>query len=44
MEHPEIEYQNEQIIEASSKEEAEKIYDEINNCHYYYGRVIKELW
>ena len=44
MEHPEITYENIQIIEASDAEEARKIYNEINNCNFYYGEVLEELW
>lgn len=41
MEDPEIHYENYQYIAANSKEEAVKIYNEKNNCSYYYGRVIR---
>lgn len=44
MEHPEITYENIQIIEAQDEEEARKIYDERNNCNFYYGEVLEELW
>lgn len=40
MEHLDIIYENIQIIEAHNKEEAKKIYDEINDCNYYYGEVL----
>lgn len=41
MEDPEIHYENYQYITANSKEEAEKIYNDKNNCRYYYGQVIR---
>ena len=44
MEHPEITYEDIQIIEASDEEEARKIYDERNNCNYFYGEVLEEIW
>ena len=40
MEQPHIEYRNHQTIEASSPEEAEKIYNKLNNCSYFYGAVV----
>lgn len=44
MEHPETTYEDIQIIEASDEEEARKIYDERNNCNYFYGEVLEEIW
>ena len=44
MEHSEITYEDIQIIEASDEEEARKIYDERNNCNYFYGEVLEEIW
>lgn len=43
MEHPDFYYENYQIIKADSEYEARKKYDQINNCSYYYGSVIKRL-
>lgn len=43
MECPEITYENYQEIEANSAEEARKIYNEKNNCDFFYGRVIRKL-
>lgn len=39
---PEFEFTTKQIIEASSKEEAEKIYNELNNCKFFYGKCVGE--
>ena len=41
MEHPDIEYQNKQYIEAHSEQEAVDIYNKRNRCNYYYGEVIE---
>lgn len=43
MEDPDIHYENIQIIEAATPEEAKKHYDEVNNCNYYYGEVLGRL-
>lgn len=43
MEDPQIRYTNQQVIKANSKEEAAQKYNAINNCSYYYGKVIKQL-
>lgn len=43
MEDPEIHYEDYQVIRADSECEAVKKYNEINNCSYYYGSVIKCL-
>jgi|15BtaG_2_1085339.scaffolds.fasta_scaffold11915_2 hypothetical protein len=40
MEHPRIEYSHGQLIDAEDPCEAEKIYNEKNDCDYYYGCVI----
>lgn len=43
MECPEITYQDYQEIEADSEEDACKIYNEKNNCDFFYGAVIRKL-
>lgn len=43
MEDPDLYYSNYQIINANSACEARKKYNEINDCEYYYGSVIKRL-
>ena len=43
MEDPDMYYRNFQIIRADSEIEAKSKYDEINNCQYYYGNVIRRL-
>ena len=43
MEDPEIHYTNYQIINANSEKEAVSKYNDINDCSFYYGEVIKEL-
>ena len=43
MENPNISYENFQIIHADSEKEAERKYNEINKCSYYYGEVLKQL-
>lgn len=43
MEHPEVSYNNYQIIKADSPEEARNKYNDINNCNFYYGCVIEQL-
>ena len=43
MEDPDMHYRNFQIIRADSEIEAKSKYDEINNCQYYYGNVIRRL-
>lgn len=43
MECPEITYQDYQEIEADNEEDACKIYNEKNNCDYFYGAVIRKL-
>ena len=42
MESPEMYYENFQIIEASSEDEAREIYNRENNCAFYYGAVLGE--
>lgn len=39
---PESHYQNFQIIEAKRREEAVKIYNELNKCTYFYGTCMAE--
>jgi len=43
MEHPGIEYSEQEVIEANSQEEAAKIYNEKNKCSYFCGSVVAEL-
>jgi len=43
MEDPELHYENQAIIIASSKEEAEEIYNKRFSCYYYTGQVLSEL-
>ena len=43
MEYPEITYQDYQVIEADSPEEARKIYNERNKCDFFYGEVLHEI-
>jgi len=40
MEQPNITYEDHQVIEAESERQAESIYDKINNCSYFYGKVV----
>ena len=40
MEDPELHYENYQIIHADTSEQAEKKYNKINDCNYYYAKVI----
>lgn len=40
MEHPDYVYEDKQVIWACDEEEAVRIYNENNNCSYYYGKVI----
>lgn len=40
---PEHYYENLQIIRADSESEASDKYDKINNCYYYYGKVMKRI-
>ena len=37
---PQFEYQQAQVIEAETPEEAVDIYNTKNNCDYFYGRVV----
>ena len=41
-EQPQFNYSNFQIIEANSRPEACDIYDNNNNCDFFYGQVIAE--
>lgn len=43
MEDPQIHYENRQIITAKSRKEAKEKYDKINNCSYYYGKVLRKV-
>lgn len=43
MEDPEIWYTDYQIIHADTAKDAKKKYDEINNCSYFYGKVLRLL-
>ena len=44
MEDPEIHYEDYQIIDANSADEARKKYNEINKCSYFYGKVIRQIY
>lgn len=44
MEDPEIHYEDYQIIDANSEDEARKKYNEINKCSYFYGKVIRQIY
>lgn len=39
-EQPNFTYENYQVIEANNENDAENIYDDINNCEYYFGHCI----
>jgi len=43
MESPNIEYSDYQEIEANSPLEAEKEYNRINKCSYFYGKCMGEV-
>lgn len=43
MEDPEFHLENYQVICADSEEEAVKKYNEINQCNFYYGKVVQKL-
>lgn len=43
MEDPEIHYEDYQVINADSAEEAVKKYNKINNCSYFYGKVMSQI-
>ena len=40
MEHPHIIFEDIQEIKAISPKEAEDIYNKLNDCSYYYGKVV----
>ena len=40
--NPSVTYQDHQVIEAISKDEAAAEYNRINKCSYYYGYCIGE--
>lgn len=42
MENPEITYEKFQVIEANDPKEACEIYNQRNNCVYYYGTTLCE--
>lgn len=42
MEMPEIRYEDYQIIFAEDENEAREKYNELNNCSYFYGKVMCE--
>ena len=44
MEDPVIHYEDYQEVIAESKEEACKIYNDRNNCNYYYGVVVDQIY
>lgn len=41
MEDPDIHYEKYQLIRAESEKEAVEKYNKLNNCNYYYGKVIE---
>jgi hypothetical protein len=41
MEDPDIHYEKYQLIRAESAKEAVEKYNKLNNCNYYYGKVIE---
>ena len=43
MEDPEFHYHNYQLIRADSPREAERKYNELNNCEYFYGSVMYQV-
>ncbi len=43
MEDPNLHYEDEQIITAKSEKEAEGKYNKLNNCNYYYSKVLGKL-
>lgn len=43
MEDPDFHYKDYQIIRADSEDEARKKYNQLNNCSFYYGYVIKQI-
>lgn len=42
MEMPEIRYENFDVIEADSREDAQKEYNKKHNCSYFYGCCVAE--
>ncbi len=42
-EQPEFAYEDYQIIEADNDKEAEDIYNQINECEYYYGHCVGKV-
>ena len=44
MEDPEIHYEDHQIIRANCEDEARHKYDLINDCTYYYGSVLAQIY
>ena len=43
MEDPDIHYRDYQLIRADSEREAKEKYDKLNNCSYFYGRVMGQI-
>lgn len=43
MEDPEIRYEDYQVIRADSASEAERKYNELNGCNYFYGSVVSQI-
>lgn len=43
MEDPEIHYEDYQLIRADSAIEAVYEYNKLNNCSYFYGRVMGQI-
>lgn len=43
MEMPEFHWKNPQIIRANTRRKAIEKYNELNNCNYFYGGIMKEI-
>ena len=43
MEDPDFHYHNFQMIRADTEYEAVEKYNELNNCGYFYGRVMSRI-
>lgn len=43
MEDPTVWYTNYQIISADTEEDAREKYNELNNCDFFYGKVLEKI-
>ena len=43
MEDPTVWYTDYQIIFANTEEDARKKYNELNNCNFFYGKVLEKI-